>query len=298
MSDAEVQRPGFSSPEQLMAYAYMVEGMPENLPASSRRPTSLSYFEKWLLYAEWIYRKSSRRLVDLAKSYGISKPVALDVFDSILQLVLRSRSTWPRFATFDEDKYLRKLKWTKYDGKRIVFWDNTGIMTEQASTASLQRALYSLYYGGNCTKAGIAVQLCGWLVCEELWVGGISDTEYVIRSRILEKQCEFVDSDCNKTPFTNILDKGYRIAAAARRCGGQIVLQPVFSHSDYIFSAFDVILSSDIAADRAANERGVNTAKRGAVGNSTIKHTENLERTADTWLAWGFQTNFMYSSVV
>jgi len=135
-------------------------------------------------------------------------------------------------------------------------------------------------------------------VCEELWVGGISDTEYVIRSRILEKQCEFVDSDCNKTPFTNILDKGYRIAAAARRCGGQIVLQPVFSHSDYIFSAFDVILSSDIAADRAANERGVNTAKRGAVGNSTIKHTENLERTADTWLAWGFQTNFMYSSVV
>jgi hypothetical protein len=44
-----------------------------------------------------------------------------------------------------------------------------------------------------------------------LWLGAISDTEYLERCGFLEAQKQFQQKDnSSNQPFTNILDKGYR----------------------------------------------------------------------------------------
>ena len=46
------------------------------------------------------------------------KEILYNIFDSKSYLVLRCRESWPMYASFEEDKFLRKEKWNaKYDGK-------------------------------------------------------------------------------------------------------------------------------------------------------------------------------------
>ena len=72
---------------------------------------------------------------------------------------------------------------------------------------------------GNClwahksmavvAKGGISVQLCGWLAAFEMWMGAISDSEYLERSGILEEQRLFalVNKISGKIiAFTNVLN--------------------------------------------------------------------------------------------
>jgi hypothetical protein len=47
----------------------------------------------------------------------------------------------------------------------------------------------------------------------ELWMGAVSDTEYMLRSGIYEQQFEFVtkrDKMTNHVPWLNMFDCGYR----------------------------------------------------------------------------------------
>ena len=56
--------------------------------------------------------------------------------------------SWPRFASFEEDKQLRDPeKWARYDKYRVIQWDMTNVPAPKFSNASLHRATYSQYYG-------------------------------------------------------------------------------------------------------------------------------------------------------
>jgi hypothetical protein len=133
--------------------------------------SKLTWYEEWFFYFEAIWGRSHTRWDgQLAERFGVVKKETLyKIFDAKACLVLRCRSSWPTYATHEEDKYLRKEKWNaKYENKRIVMWDDTNIpFTYKPSSALNQRITYSPYYGMNCAKGGVFIQLCGWLGVEE-----------------------------------------------------------------------------------------------------------------------------------
>jgi hypothetical protein len=132
-------------------------------------------------------------------------------------------------------------------------WDDTNIpFCYKPSTALNQRITYSAYYGMNCAKGGVFIQLCGWLGVEELWVGNVSDTHYMEKTPILKQQHEFAKIDLVNgcyIPFTNILDKGYRIIRICWREGRQECIQPSFASSDQKFSSNEMLASATVAGD-------------------------------------------------
>jgi hypothetical protein len=147
----------------------------------------------------------------------------------------------------------------------------------------------------------VFLQLCGWLGGWELWLGVVSDTEYFEKSGVLEIQQHFQTIDkweAQELAFTNILDKGYRCVVAAWRAGGQLLLQPFFAKSDRKFLSNEVLLSGAVATDRSANERAVNRMKASGRIAGGIHQSQDLERAADMWIAWGFQCNFMFKPVL
>ena len=120
------------------------------------------------------------------------------------------------------------------------------------------------------------------------------------RSGILNQQEEYLhDDDENKDiNWVNILDKGYKVGAAAWQAGGQLVLQPTFAKAEQKFSTHDTIRSAAIAADRSVNERAVNRCKGCGYLQAGIKPHTDPHRISDVWLAWSFQANFMYTKPV
>ena len=152
----------------------------------------------------------------------------------------------------------------------------------------------------NCVKGGVSYQLGGWITNENLWTGGVSDKRYNTDTKILEEQDEYSKKDLvegKEIPFTNVLDKGYRILLAAWQAGKQLVLQPDYKKSDKKFSGKLVISSAIIAEDRSANERAVRLSKKCGYLNRGIHGKVDMKRFDNCWLAWGFQVNFMYESV-
>ena len=208
------------------------------------------------------------------------------------------------FVTVEEDIKLRRDKYSlRYKDKQVVFWDMTDVLLPKSTDADLQRLTWSQYYSHNVGKGGVGVQPCGWMVSYPLWTGAISDTDYLNNAGILEMQKEYAakfasESNSEGNPFVNIVDKGFRSIVAALRAGKQLLLQPFFAKSDQKFSSNQVLTSAAIAADRAGNERAVDVAKRAGMLKRGVRPAESLERTCDVWLAWSFQSNFMYKSVM
>ena len=160
----------------------------------------------------------------------------------------------------------------------------------------LQRITFSAYYAGNVAKGGIYLQLCGWLGAYELYPGDMSDSDYLNKTEILELQKFFQEKD-GGIPFLNILDRGYRSTRAAW-AKKQLILQPTFAQSDQKFSDVDVLRSASVAADRSGNERAVRVTKMSSyVKRGTTQH-KDIVRLCDVWLAWGWQANFMFKSIV
>ena len=104
-------------------------------------------------------------------------------------MVKSCRLSWPRYATYDEDFALMKEKWRiKYDGMRIVMWDDTNVnLAYQPGGADEQRLTYNMYYSANCAKVRVFLQPCGWMGVEHLWCGATSDTHYQEHTKIFEK---------------------------------------------------------------------------------------------------------------
>ena len=180
---------------------------------------------------------------------------------------------------------------------RIVMWDDTNVnLLYQPSTADDQRLTYSQYYAANCAKGGVFLQLCGWTGVEHLWVGATSDTHYQE-----QKQRDFAAEDLvngKLIPLTNMVDKGYQINLPAWQAGRQLVYQPIFAKSNRKFTGRETIKSAKIATHRSGNERAVNRCKMSGYIKCGLQPHGKSFLLDDAWLAWSFQTNFMFKAVL
>ena len=174
----------------------------------------MTWFEEWFFFFEWSYHHTMHRQEDYTAYWGLNRNQMNAVKDSKLSLELASLLSWPMFASYEEDLALRdNTKWSRYNGTRPIFWDMTNVSAVQFSNSDLQRATHSDYYGENCWKGGVGVQLCGWLLVGLLWGGGVSDSEYNSNKGYLQSQITFAENDQVEgklIPFTNGLDKWYR----------------------------------------------------------------------------------------
>jgi hypothetical protein len=125
------------------------------------------------------------------------------------------------------------------------------------------------------------------------------DTSYIDLVKVLKEQKEFAESDVStENGFLNIFDKGYRCTLAALK-EGQKCWQPDFAQSDKQFSRDSTLHSAGVAVVRSGNERAVKTMKLSwQIRNGVVSPNQDLRIVADHWLAWGFQVNFMYSTVL
>ena len=130
------------------------------------------------------------------------------------------------------------------------------------------------------------MQPCGWILNEDLWVGGVSDTEYNKHAGYLQKQKEFQEKDGlydegeeggKLLTWLLIYDRGYRAKMAAWLEGKQRVLQPPASKSDERFKGRTTIYGATIAHDRSGNERAVNVCKQsGVMKQGLIPHMNTV----------------------
>jgi hypothetical protein len=222
--------------------------------------TCLTWFEEWFFFFEMLWGRSLQRWVDAEHVYKLDKKSLRKIFTQKLALVISAVNRWPRYAYHAEDVALRSEKWKeRYKNKRVVMWDSGTTRTfdfmGKPKDAELQWLTYSFYYGGNVAKGGIFLQLCGWLGGWELWLGAVSDSDYLEKSGLMQFQEAFQKTDpSSNLSFTNILNKGYQCILAVWRAGGQLLLQPFFARSNREFSSREVLVSGAVASDISGNE--------------------------------------------
>jgi len=75
-------------------------------------------------------------------------------------------------------------------------------------------------------------------------------------------------------------------------------LQPSFAKSDSRFRRDETLSSAIVASDRSGNERAVRLTKMAGYIGRGLESTQSMERIHKSWLAWGFQINFMFGKVL
>jgi DDE superfamily endonuclease len=198
---------------------------------------------------------------------------------------------------------MRQQKWEKeYANNRLIMWDNTNVpLCFMPTDAEAQRNTYSTYYTGNVGKGAVFIQPCGWMGTHELWMGAVSDTEYMLRSKVFEQQELFIkhrDPINSNISWLNMLDRGYRnLGDYAWNRGQQMIVQPNFARSDDRFTSYETLRSASVASIRAGNERAVKNIKACKYISTGLHSNESCVRMCDVWLCWGFQINYMYKPV-
>mmetsp|Transcript_10153 Transcript_10153/g.21805 ORF Transcript_10153/g.21805 Transcript_10153/m.21805 type:complete len:297 (+) Transcript_10153:672-1562(+) len=220
-SDPQVKsRTGF--PNERSMFSYIIVVCNGDVDLIQKRCSSLTWYEEWFLFFEMTWGRSMLRHEDFERVYGINHRYIKQIFGAKLSLEMAVVDSWPMFASWDEDKI-------------------------------------SQYYGENCFKGAVFVQLCGWLGSQDLWGGAVSDSLYTDDEEFLAKQQQFQEADMvdeEVIPFTNLMDKGFRGAKkAAWRRGQQLVLQPAFASSDRRFNTYELLSSASVASDRSAKYR-------------------------------------------
>mmetsp|Transcript_12681 Transcript_12681/g.23022 ORF Transcript_12681/g.23022 Transcript_12681/m.23022 type:complete len:461 (-) Transcript_12681:68-1450(-) len=110
------RRSGFEDLESLLAYVTLICNGDINMMCI--RTTSLTWFEEWMMYAEYIWGRTGTRWADLASSYCVSNRTVRRCLEKKKQLVLQCRSRWPMFASQEEDTALRDDHWNhRYDNR-------------------------------------------------------------------------------------------------------------------------------------------------------------------------------------
>ena len=141
------------------------------------------------------------------------------------------------------------------------------------------------------------MQPCGWILNEDLWVGGVSDTEYNKHAGYLQKQKEFQEKDRlydegeergMLLTWLIIYDRGYRAKMTAWLEGKQGVLQPPDSKSNERFEGRTTVYAATIAHDWSGNERAVNVCKRSGVMKRGFKPHMDKVRFNYVWRGWAF----------
>ena len=199
---------GFSDIFDVLSFSLIVcDGDVEILTCKNHK---LTWMEEWVFYFEYVYRRTHIRMNDYSKQWGINRDIIQKNIRNKLSMNIKVRDLWPRYATLDEDKTLRKYsrnKLIKDTRAWLIMHDMSNIPMDSPSAIELNRATFSEYYGGNCGKRGIFTQLCGWEGALELYTGSIGDSDYVDKSGILKEQEKFA----HVVPFTNVFDKGIRL---------------------------------------------------------------------------------------
>ena len=191
--------------------------------------SSLSWFEEWLLYFEWLWGRTATSFEALKLKYGkLDQRYLTMVYDDKLRMIKECSAIYPAFATLSEDEALKGHQWMDcYKGKRPIMWDMTDLPIPKPSDAETQSNTHSTYYGGNVAKGGISLQQCRWIRLALLWQGAVTDSDYILRARFLEQQKSFIeihDRGNSNVKFLIIVDKGFRITWAAWATGNQTVL--------------------------------------------------------------------------
>ena len=301
-NDKEVKRrTGFQSLNHMLAFMVIVCNGDHDMMIY--KSTKLTWLEEWFFAFEYLWGRTISRWWDAEAEMNINRQATLIIFRTKLDMIKACRESWPRYASYNEDFALMKDKWKeKYKGKRVVMWDDTNVnLAYKPSGADEQRLTFSVYYSSNCCKGGVFLQLCGYTGVEHLWVGATSDSHYQEHTEIFEKQHTFAMNDLVDAvhiAFTNIFDKGYRVILPAWRAGKQEVIQPIFARSDRKFTGRETIHSASVATDRSGNERAVNRCKLSGFIKRGLQKNGNPKLLNNAWLAWSFQTNFMYCSVL
>jgi len=179
LDDARVKScTGFASKTLLLTYIGIACN--GNTNAMQETTSSLTWFEEWYLYFDWIWGRESSSLSSLQSKYSISRRTVKRLLKAKKKVELEARSRWPLFVTLAEDQALMSDHWkAEYPDRRIIFWDNTNVNIPAPSVAAMNRETYSSYYGGNVAKGGVFLFLCGWMGTWALWGGAIADTDYV-----------------------------------------------------------------------------------------------------------------------
>jgi hypothetical protein len=90
---------------------------------------------------------------------------------------------------------MKKWEEREFNHQCLVMWDNTNVpLCFNMSNVEAQRNTYSLYYGGNVAKHAVFIQPCGMMGTHELFMGAVSDTEYMIKRKVLEIQHVLVET--------------------------------------------------------------------------------------------------------
>jgi len=296
------RRTGFDDISLMLSFIVIICGGDMNV--LTKTCSKLTWLEEWLLYLQYVYGHSINRWIDYEKEYNLDRKHCRRVFRSHLKLVISARNIWPMYATHEEDMKFRSNEWNEQVGdRRIIMHDNTNIGMPTASDADQQRSLYSEYYAECCAKGGVYLQLCGLIRASYLVTGHATDDKCTELTKILEIQQKFQEHDRKADDekiksFVIVLDKGYRITLDAKDCL-QLVLQPVFASSDQQFTSNNLLLSAGVAVIRSGNERGVRYMKHSWIVSRGIKHGNfDLAVVDDLWMAWGFQVNFMYETLL
>ncbi|KAL7426167.1 hypothetical protein ACHAXH_000246 [Discostella pseudostelligera] len=241
------------------------------------------------MHFEHQWSRTTTRFEDILAVFGIHPREATTIFDQKIDMEIRTQQSWPPYASYNEDLLLCNTK----------KWGN------KYNDTDLQRLTYSEYYGMNCFKGWVFVQLCGWMGTADLWPGRVTDSDYNRREGYLERQREFQEHDKVirngeevTVPWLNIYDKGYLAHMAAWSNGNQRVLQPVWAKSGERFTRVETIASASVATDRGGNERAVNVAKRPGYVNRGFHPNMCPKRLNKTWIASSFRANFMYEPVL
>jgi hypothetical protein len=149
----------------------------------------MTWFEEWLFFFERLWGCSIVWWSDGCYQCGVSETLLANVFDDKVRLVLRTQHIWGLFVTHNEDCLLRLSKWSdgEFEHRRLIMWDNTNIpLCFNPSDKEAQWNTYLLYYGGNVAKGAVFILPCGWMGTHELYMGDISDTEYMVKSKVFE----------------------------------------------------------------------------------------------------------------
>lgn len=302
LGDEEVtRRTGFPSEYTMLVYIFTVCNGDFSIIGSTN--STMTWYEEWFHYLETEWGKSNRRKIDSSATFRLNSAILRKVFDAKCEIVNCCIKSWPELVSYQEDRRLCDPKWLEIFGPhRVVFWDDTNISLKyKPSLAHIQKLTHSEYYGQNCFKGGVRIQLCGFVAGGNLWTGGVSDTEYLTRSGILETQQSFQDTDIvdgKVIPFLNVLDRGYRCTSQAWRAGRQLVLQPHFTNANRDFSTQEKLCSSNVASNRSGNERAVRYIKTSGFLKNGIESNQDWRRVDKIYTAYAFQVNFMFKPVL
>jgi hypothetical protein len=218
-----IRRTRFTHEKGLFTYIFI--GCNGDIYTIKQIASPLTWYEERFLHFKYQWGQSLTCIDDIKAVYGVTKnaKVLIAIVCQKYAIKFSTLKSWPMYSSYNEDETTRNGKWRqKYCGVQTIMWDMANIPAFSFSDPDYQQFTYSEYYGENCCKGGMSVQLNGWIWAGSLWPGKVSDSDYNRQEGYLQWQKEFQDKDLVETdgnlvilPFLNIYGKGYQARMAA-----------------------------------------------------------------------------------